>query len=384
MDLDIRLMLTAAFAALLFAMVFRFQAVSFPVTVRGAGRWSLGFVLLAAAGLVRAMLHGLGSAAEWVLPVALAQGGLIAIAAGLFQLHGLVYRIWFWGAPLAMAVLGLLWFTLVEPRLWGCVLVSAATTLALLGPIVWQITQAPQGGRARRFSDYWASIGALLPLLLALVLATWVVWSDGEHFAANASGMLARGAWGGCVGMAWLGSGLILLSYDRLKDELEYLVSHDVLTGAYSRRGFVDLAEAEVSRALRLSRSVAVLMIDLDRFKLVNDYYGPDVGDTVLKRFVEIANSVMRREDIVGRFGGEEFVVLLPETPPTAARVVAERIRVAVAASRVVVGGRNIRFTVSVGIANVVAGVSMDDLLAQADSAMRLAKSRGRNRVETV
>lgn len=375
-------MLTAAFAALLVAVVFRFQAVSFPMTVRGAGRWSLGFVLLAAAGLARAVLDGLGSPAEWVLPVVLAQGGLIAIAAGLFQLHGLTYRIWFWGAPAPLALLGLLWFTLIEPRLWGCVLVSAGTALVLLAPSVWLIVRAPQGGRARRFSEYWSAIGALLLAALGGLLVGWAVLSDAARAGSDGSGMLARGAWGGAVALAWLASGLILLSYDRLKDELEYLVSHDVLTGAYSRRGFVDLAEAEVSRALRLSRSVAVLMVDLDRFKLVNDYYGPAVGDTVLKRFVEIANSVMRREDIVGRYGGEEFVVLLPETPPTAARVVAERIRVAVAASRVVVGSRNIRFTVSVGIANVVAGVGMDELLAQADSAMRLAKSRGRNRVE--
>ena len=176
--------------------------------------------------------------------------------------------------------------------------------------------------------------------------------------------------------------GLVLMAFDRLKMELEYLISHDVLTGAYSRRGFIQLAETEVSRAHRMHRDVALLMLDLDRFKMINDHYGHPAGDEVLCKFVDVAKECLRREDLLGRYGGEEFMILLPDTSPIAARVVAERIRVAISATRLKLGTRNVRFTVSVGIASVSDGVSLDQLLKSADGAVYLAKSRGRNRVE--
>ena len=142
------------------------------------------------------------------------------------------------------------------------------------------------------------------------------------------------------------------------------------------------MAETEVSRAHRMQRDVALLMLDLDRFKMINDHYGHPAGDEVLQKFVEVAKECLRREDLLGRYGGEEFMILLPDTSPIAARVVAERIRVAISVTRLTIGTRNIRFTVSIGIASVTDGISLDQLLKSADSAVYLAKSRGRNRVE--
>jgi diguanylate cyclase (GGDEF)-like protein len=105
----------------------------------------------------------------------------------------------------------------------------------------------------------------------------------------------------------------------------------------------------------------------------------------VLRKFVEVAKSCLRREDLLGRFGGEEFMVLLPDTSPSAARVVAERIRTAISATRVSIASSvlQVRFTVSVGIACSTGRGSLEELLKVADNAMYLAKSRGRNRVES-
>ena len=177
-------------------------------------------------------------------------------------------------------------------------------------------------------------------------------------------------------------TGLILMAFDRLKDELEYLVSHDALTGAYSRRGFMNLAEIEISRALRMQRDTALMVLDLDHFKQVNDRFGHPVGDLVLRKFTDIARLCLRREDLLGRFGGEEFMVLLPDTSPAASLVVAERIRSAVLATRVAAGQQQVRFTVSIGVANAAGRGTLEDMLKLADRAMYLAKSRGRNRVE--
>ena len=133
-----------------------------------------------------------------------------------------------------------------------------------------------------------------------------------------------------------------------------------------------------------MQRNIALMVLDLDYFKEVNDRFGQPAGDLVLRKFADMTKSCLRREDLFGRFGGEEFMVLLPDTTPEASLVVAERIRTAIFASRVMVPSsqNQIRFTVSIGIANAAGRGTLDELLKLADGAMYLAKSRGRNRVE--
>jgi len=166
------------------------------------------------------------------------------------------------------------------------------------------------------------------------------------------------------------------------RDELERLANTDTLTDTLTRRRWLELAEAELSRFGRHGRSFAILMADLDHFKRVNDTHGHMVGDAVLQRFAGLLHRERRRFDLVGRLGGEEFGILLPETGAAAAREVAERIVAACRGVVVLAPDGEVRFTCSVGVAVVTAGdTTVVDILDRADEAMYAAKAGGRDRV---
>jgi diguanylate cyclase (GGDEF)-like protein len=164
---------------------------------------------------------------------------------------------------------------------------------------------------------------------------------------------------------------------------LERQVDTDELTGAASRRHFFALAQAELDRRNRYGGSLSLLMLDIDHFKEVNDTCGHKSGDRVLRRLVEICAQIVRRVDFVGRVGGEEFAILLPETGTEQAAMVAERLRKAVAAGEVHRdAGKPIRITASLGVATVEsAQENIDTLMSRADDALYQAKNGGRDRV---
>jgi diguanylate cyclase (GGDEF)-like protein/PAS domain S-box-containing protein len=166
-------------------------------------------------------------------------------------------------------------------------------------------------------------------------------------------------------------------------EELERRAYTDYLTGLANRRHFLEQAESELVRTLRYGRELSILMLDIDRFKTINDTYGHKVGDVVLKKLADVCSATLRDVDIVGRLGGEEFAVLLPETGEKSAMEVAERLRGALAASQVVLsGGLPLHFTASFGVAILEdKDTNIDTLLNQADQALYRAKSEGRNRV---
>jgi diguanylate cyclase len=164
---------------------------------------------------------------------------------------------------------------------------------------------------------------------------------------------------------------------------LERAVSHDALTGVHSRRWLDETLLACVSGALRDNQPLALLMVDVDRFKLVNDTYGHADGDRVLTAVAAAIAGSLRQADLVARFGGEEFVVVLPGADGPRALVVAERLRAAVAGQPVTLSSDQVAaVTVSVGLAQLRAGDDPELLLAHADRALYRAKAAGRNRVE--
>jgi len=177
-------------------------------------------------------------------------------------------------------------------------------------------------------------------------------------------------------------TGLVLMATQRISLELDQQASYDMLTGALTRRAFERLAEAEWSRSVRHDLPMSVLVLDLDRFKTLNDAHGHDTGDIWLKAFVDMTGGLLRREDILCRYGGEEFVILLPQTGLEAATYAAERIRRSVDGLRI--EGSSVSGSVSVGVAEKSAG--QDDfkaLFTAADQALYRAKQAGRNRVAT-
>ncbi|KAA0597889.1 diguanylate cyclase (GGDEF)-like protein [Azospirillum lipoferum] len=157
----------------------------------------------------------------------------------------------------------------------------------------------------------------------------------------------------------------------------------DPLTGVWNRRRFLELAAAELARARRYGRPLGVFLIDLDGFKAVNDAYGNAIGDAVLRGVVKRVRAALRISDHIARSGGEEFVVLLPETDSAGAIVVAERVRAALADSPILVEERAISVTACIGVANWLPGEpGVEQTLHRAEHALHAAKQAGRNRVE--
>ncbi|QCG87817.1 diguanylate cyclase [Azospirillum sp. TSH100] len=181
----------------------------------------------------------------------------------------------------------------------------------------------------------------------------------------------------------------------RVESELRRMATTDPLTGLNNRRRFMELAEIEMARLRRYGRPVSVLMLDIDRFKVINDTHGHAVGDQALVWLAEICRSELRNTDHIGRLGGEEFAIILPETPLASAAEVAERLRQRLALADVPLrhddpskglyqdhGHAGLRMTVSIGVGMCgEEDASIERALGRADRALYEAKVAGRNRV---
>lgn len=168
------------------------------------------------------------------------------------------------------------------------------------------------------------------------------------------------------------------------KQQLEFLANHDVLTGLYTRREFLRIGQMELLKASRMPCETAVIMIDLDYFKKINDRYGHPGGDAVLKAAAASFTQALRDTDILARFGGEEFIVLMPHTGQDGALQVAAKLRDAVRNTTIAFDGASIQVTASFGVSSLLADqkASLETLYTAADAALYQAKRLGRDRVE--
>ena len=174
---------------------------------------------------------------------------------------------------------------------------------------------------------------------------------------------------------------------DELKErmsELDRLASTDVLTGLYNRRMFFIRFEEELARSCRNSSSLCLIYIDIDHFKLTNDTYGHQAGDLILQHLSAVMAEQIRRNDVLGRIGGEEFALLLPDAQTGQGKIVAERLRMAAESQPVKYGEKVITTTISLGVYNIVdtSGTTIDSIIREADEALYDAKRAGRNRVK--
>lgn len=192
------------------------------------------------------------------------------------------------------------------------------------------------------------------------------------------------------TGMPMLVSGPVGIVLIRLLHELDVarilaqtLANTDALTGALSRRNFMEVGALVLARARHDAVPMSVLMLDVDDFKQVNDRYGHNTGDDVLKMFARICMQTLRPTDMLARWGGEEFAALLPSTAPADAIQISERLCNAIASGSVAAGtGPPIRVTVSIGLATSTnSSAGLEELLARADAAMYDAKRSGKNGV---
>jgi diguanylate cyclase (GGDEF)-like protein/PAS domain S-box-containing protein len=211
--------------------------------------------------------------------------------------------------------------------------------------------------------------------------------AEGSHETHIVSMITEHDESGAIVGV--LTTGQDISERKRLEQELERQAHLDYLTELVNRRYFIELAEIELSRLNRYGGELSLILFDIDHFKLINDSHGHSAGDLVLQKIAQTCLKTMRYSDIVGRLGGEEFVVLLPQTNSQEAAEAAERLRLDLAAGEVrLEKGATINYTASFGVVTTSCvtddhsnALTIDKLLISADSAMYQAKSNGRNQV---
>ena len=154
--------------------------------------------------------------------------------------------------------------------------------------------------------------------------------------------------------------GFLLMQRERQELESERLAMTDSLTGVYNRRTLFELGDKELSRSRRTGASLSVIILDVDHFKRINDKHGHLGGDAVLVRFAELVRGCLRQSDVLTRYAGEQFCILLPDVGAAGAKVVGERIRATIEASTFVVGTEPLKVTSSVGVAALPVGGAAD------------------------
>lgn len=166
-----------------------------------------------------------------------------------------------------------------------------------------------------------------------------------------------------------------------VETELKNIANTDVLTGLKNRRHLLELVEVEINRRQGGERNVSLAVMDIDDFKIINDKYGHDIGDAALVQVANLINDSVRQQDYVARWGGEEFLLLLPETDKAGAAKLADFIRCQIAARSIAVNNESINLSVSIGISEFNVDEVFDSAFARADHALYRAKGLGKNRV---
>ena len=243
----------------------------------------------------------------------------------------------------------------VRPLIVGAWLLASAVTL---------VTRSPRPERTSR----WLT-GAFFAAV-AIGDGLQVLDNEGAHAIYLAINY---------IGLFGTSLGFIMMTKERTDHELQRSASFDSLTALFNRRTFLESAHRELIRAERQHLQTSVLMLDLDHFKSVNDTYGHTVGDLVLQSFGAVLRASLRSFDVVGRYGGEEFCVLLPGTGINEATAIAERVRAISSQTPVVARGATISYTVSTGVVQASPGVALEELVDKADKALYRAKASGRN-----
>lgn len=220
--------------------------------------------------------------------------------------------------------------------------------------------------------------------LLAFLVRALAVFGIGESMTLTSSNFFNAVAFLSIYTIMLIGSiGFILLAKEKADLKLYMSATFDQMTGIYNRASVISNAKALISLHARKGRPISLLMIDLDHFKVINDSYGHQVGDIVLKEFSQNIKEQLRSYDLFGRFGGEEFIILLPETGLDKAVEIAERLRISIEHSPVCFD-HEIFYTISIGGVSIIPDqdTAIETLFNHSDKALYRAKETGRNRVE--
>ena len=349
----------------------------------GLGRWAAA-LLVNAIGHLLIMLRGL---IPDVLSIVVGNLMLSSVFVGMIAA---VYQ--FQGRPVR-------WALLLAPPLLVLVIVSVyintyPARVSFVGLViglqaVWALLAALSHRHATVGRGQWLLVAGLL--LEAVVLGVRALVAISTH--SEATNILQSSALQTLTFLATFSVvlvssvGFVFMSRDRADENNRVLAALDPLTGVANRRSLIAALDRDVARAQRMREPMALMMVDIDHFKDVNDQYGHPAGDRVLCSVVNVLRQRVRAQDLVGRYGGEEFMVLLPDTGLVGAEQLARELCKAVEESRCPadgVPGPGIAVTVSIGVfgGRLESGDSWDMLIAAADRALYQAKNNGRNRVE--
>jgi diguanylate cyclase (GGDEF)-like protein len=360
----------------LMALILLSMKRNYPPSIKGLGEWGYALVLLFTGGLLSAVRSLLPEAVGVALINFVIWSGLYLGYYGSQRFFSAQARSGPWVA-LVLGTWGLsMWFTLVEPSYVIRLRMSNILMLMLFGVHARLIY--------KNHLDSFAKLMAFSVLLIisgiqVMRFVTTFIYPTVVNVLDTSLPHLIF-ILGFAFSILLISISMILMATDKLRAELEHLATRDSLTNALTRRSMNDSIAQELQRSKRSQRQMALLVMDLDHFKAINDAHGHQAGDQVLVRFVHNVNKLLRQIDQLGRFGGEEFVALLPETSLEDAQLVAQRIRAAASAQ----SSESVpACTVSIGIAtNALPTDTVDTLLARADAAMYRAKANGRDRVE--
>ncbi|GAP67206.1 diguanylate cyclase [Mizugakiibacter sediminis] len=347
--------------------------------------WIVSLLLQAAAWIVTPFAAGhpeyppFGAVVNAMLVSAFGLG-----AYALRMLTGAPARQWRMLALGAAVVAGIVWFQIVQPDYAARVYVFCTGIAAFALTVLWPLRGAwlRHGHLAYRVTMLvmLAVVGIEVWRLVELALAERPPVSMFQARAADLAHLVLMSLQPALASAAFL-----LLYYETAHAELRRLARVDPLTGVNNRRALAEHAARLIAAAQRDGRPFSALMVDADHFKRVNDRYGHGVGDAALCALVARMQRTLRASDLIGRTGGEEFVILLPTTGVAEAREVAERVRETVAMAPLRADGSEVALTLSIGVAVYRTGdADLDALLQRADTALYAAKHAGRNRVVAI
>lgn len=315
-------------------------------------------------------------AANTLLAVALAFYG-----ASVFRIVELPVAWWRVFAPAAlMLVLMVSLIDTLEPRMLAATLVLMVQCSLI---IYWTRRHIPAQGRARMLLIIGSSI-SLIGLGMRVVAVLGGGAAQMRYDVSNLKQTLSVSI--GTFTAMMISLGLVLLAKERSESLLQHMALRDVLTGILNRRAILEQFSTDLERARREGSSLAVAMVDIDHFKQINDRYGHLAGDEVINHCANHLTQRLRHSDSIGRYGGEEFLILLPSTDPEGAFAVLDELRESLAQSPAQYGEATISLRISMGVCCVVP--NDDDttaaVLAKADAALYDAKASGRNTLKLV
>ena len=374
----------AGIMGLLMAVVMFSMRRSYPKSIRGLREWTIAPITCCASTVLFALRGVLPDLITIVIANMVLLQGCVFYYAGsqLFLGHPRDTR--WWSVSIVAVGIVLFWFSAIQPNYAVRLAVFTLAIAALFAAHARLYLRHPLLHFGMRLMTGLLVVQALVAALrfVSVVLgAAGVGLLEASLFQSLYIVMYSLTA-------LMLSIAGVLMATDRVRVEFEFLATHDPLTGVLNRRALFAFVEAEFARSQHAGTPLSLLMLDADHFKNINDAFGHQAGDEVLREMAQRLQSPLPAAARLGRYGGEEFLVALPGLTPEAARVVAERLREVLAApfdasSLLAVAGIG-RLTVSIGVAGVQGATdTLDAMLARADAALYRAKAQGRDRVES-